>query len=171
MRIDLFRPTSDLYRRRAGKMNVFISGSRSINKLPDSAIKRIDSIIDRNCTILTGDARGVDAQVQKYLSKKKYDNVTVYFTGREIRNNAGRWKAKEIANSTGKKRKELCAQKDAAMADDADCGLMIWDGLSIGTLNVIKEMKNRNKGFCLVVDGTLYDEENSDMAINRLTNR
>jgi hypothetical protein len=145
-RLDLFRPTPDLYRRRAGKMNVFISGSRSINKLPDSAIKKIDSIMGKNCAILTGSKKGIDAQVQKYLSKKKYDNVIVYFSGREIRNNA-------------------------AMAHDADCGLMIWDGLSIGTLNAIKEMKNRNKGFCLVVDGTLYDEENSDIAINRLTNR
>jgi hypothetical protein len=71
-------------------MNVLVSGSMSIDKLPDSDIKIIDSIIDRNLTILTGDEKGADWQVQKYLSKKKYDNVIVYFTGAEIRNNAGK---------------------------------------------------------------------------------
>jgi hypothetical protein len=54
------------------------------------------------------------------------------------------------------------------MAHDADYGLMLWDGLSIGTLNSMRAMKNRKKGFCVVVDGTLYDEENSDIAINAL---
>jgi hypothetical protein len=152
-------------------MNIFISGSRSINKLPDSTIEKIDSIINRNCTILTGDTKGVDAQVQKYLSKKKYDNVIVYFTGKEARNNAGKWKAKAIAGNINKEGRELYAPKDIAMANDADYALMIWDGLSIGTLNNIKEMKNRNKGFCVVVDGTLYDEDNSDIAINALLNR
>jgi hypothetical protein len=57
------------------------------------------------------------------------------------------------------------------MAHDADYGLMIWDGLSIGTLNSMKAMKDRNKRFCVVVDGTLYDERNSDMVINALLNR
>jgi hypothetical protein len=152
-------------------MNVFISGSRSINKLPDSAIEIIDSIISRNCTILTGDAKGADTQVQKYLSKKKYDHVIVFFAGTKIRNNAGKWEVKEITRDKNKKGRDLCALKDIAMANDADYGLMIWDGLSVGTLNTIKEMKNRNKGFCVVVDGMFYDEDDSDIVINTLTNR
>jgi hypothetical protein len=152
-------------------MNVLISGSRKISQLPDSAIKIIDSIIDRNITILTGDARGSDWQVQKYLSKKKYDKVIVYFTGAVVRNNAGKWVSKKITRAANKKGGEGRATKDIAMAHDADYGLMIWDGLSIETLNTIKAMKNKHKGFCVVVDGTLYDEENSDMVINTLTNR
>jgi hypothetical protein len=68
----LWRPIPDLCKRRAVAMKVCISGSMSLRKLPDSAIKTIDSIIDRNCAIVTGDAKGVDAQVQKYLLKKKY---------------------------------------------------------------------------------------------------
>jgi hypothetical protein len=152
-------------------MNVFISGSTSINKLPDSAIEIIDSIISMNSIILTGDAEGADAQVQKYLSKKKYDKVIVYYAKAKVRNNAGKWKTKEITRGTNKKEGDLCALKNIAMADDADCGLMLWDGLSIETLNVIKVMKNKNKRFCVVLDGALYAEDDSDIVINTLTNR
>jgi hypothetical protein len=152
-------------------MNVLISGSTSIDNLPDSAVKKIESIMSRNCAIVTGDGEGVDAQVQKYLAAKKYDNVIVCFTGREIRNNAGKWETKRITGATNKKERELSALQDIAMACNADYGLMIWDGVSIGTLNSIKEMKNRNKGFCVVVDGTLYEEEESDIIINTLINR
>jgi hypothetical protein len=84
--IDLFWPTSDLQEGGADKMKVFISGSRGVKKLPDSAV-------------------------------------------------------------------------------------MIWDGLNIETLNSIKAMKDRNKGVCVIVDGVFYDEENSDIIINKLTNR
>ena len=41
-----------------------------VKKLPDSAIKKIDSIIEKNITIIIGDAKGVDSGVQKYLKKK-----------------------------------------------------------------------------------------------------
>jgi hypothetical protein len=122
-------------------MRVFISGSGSIKKLPDSAIKKIDSIIGKGFTIITGGAKDVEAQVQKYLSKKKYDRAIVCFTD------------------------------GSTIANNADCALMIWDGLSIEILNIIKAMKDRNKGFCLIVDGVFYDEENSDIIINTLTNR
>lgn len=147
-------------------MNVFISGSINISKLPDSAIKKIDNIICKDFTVLVGDAKGVDMQVQKYLLKKRYDNVIVYFAGTGIRNNVGKWKVKEVNNADGKKGRELYTLKDIAMAEDADYGLMIWDGLSPGTLNNIKEMKNRNKRFYVVLEGLVVDEKNVDRIIN-----
>jgi hypothetical protein len=147
-------------------MNVFISGSISISKLPGSAVKKIDAIIMKDFTILVGDAKGVDLQVQKYLFKKKYNNVIVYFAGTEIRNNVGKWRLKAICNDEGKKGRELYALKDIAMAQDADYGLMIWDGTSLGTLNNIKEMKNRKKRFYVILDRLIFDEENIDTIIN-----
>jgi hypothetical protein len=147
-------------------MNVFVSGSISISKLPNSAVKKIDNIIHRNFTVLVGDANGVDLQVQKYLFRKKYNNVIVYFVGTKIRNNIGKWKVEEINNVDNKKGRELYTLKDIAMAKDADYGLMIWDGLSLGTLNNIKEMKNRNKRFYVVLDGLIIDEKNIDIIIN-----
>ena len=52
-------------------MKVFISGSISITKLPLSVLKKIDSIMSKNFTILIGDAKGVELNIHKYLFKKK----------------------------------------------------------------------------------------------------
>jgi hypothetical protein len=52
-----------------------------------------------------------------------------------------------------------------------DPAVITWDGLNIEILNSIKAMKDRNKGVCVIVDGVFYDEENSDIIINKLTNR
>jgi hypothetical protein len=141
----------------ADKMNVWIAGSGTIDKLPDSAIESIDRIIGANCVVLIGDSGGVEEQVQNYLSRKKYGRVIVYYAGEEIRNNAGKWETRAISGA---------AAKDTAMANDADYGFVIWNGLSIGTLNVIKAMKTRNKGFHVMLDGTLYDENGFDVFIN-----
>jgi hypothetical protein len=124
-----------------------------------------------NLIILVGDAKGADLEVQKYLSKKRYDRVIVYFTGTESKNNVGGWETKKITGGANAKGRDLYALKESAMADDADYGLMLWDGVSIETLNAIKEMKNRNKGFSVVLDRTLIDEATSDIIINTLMNR
>jgi hypothetical protein len=147
-------------------MNVFISGSIQINKLPSLAIKKIDSIICKNFTVLIGDAKGVDLQVQTYLFKKNYNNVIVYFIGAEARNNVGKWKVKETSNDSHKKGRKQYTLKDIAMAKDADYGLMIWDGSSPGTFNNIREMKNRNKRFYVIRDGVIVDEKDIDVTIN-----
>jgi hypothetical protein len=152
-------------------MNVLVAGSESIDRLPDSAMKELDSLMGRNCAILIGDSRGADAQTQKYLSEKHYGRVTVYFAGAKIRNNAGNWETKKIAGNGAGNGRDSSARRNAAMAEDADCALILWDGLSIAALNTIKEMKNRNRGFCIVLDGTLYDGEKSDVLMNTLTNR
>jgi hypothetical protein len=147
-------------------MKVFISGSISISNLPSSAIRKIDNIIDKNFTIVIGDAKGIDLQVQKYLLKKKYNNVIVYYAGTKIRNNVGSWNTNNIQNENNKKGRELYTLKDIAMAKDSDYGLMIWDGESKGTLNNILSMKNENKRFFVILDGLVVDERNIDAIIN-----
>jgi hypothetical protein len=147
-------------------MNIFISGSISINILPSLAIEKIDSIIEKNYKILIGDAKGVDSLVQKYLLKKKYNNVVVYFIGENIRNNAGNWEPKQITAKTNtKKGRKLYTLKDKEMAKDSDYGLMIWDGKSKGTYNNIIEMKNQTKRFFVIFNGEIisdieFDEKN-----------
>jgi hypothetical protein len=44
-------------------------------------------------------------------------------------------------NSSSKKKVEFLSLNDIEMANDADFGLMIWDGESEGTLNNISMMK------------------------------
>ena len=148
-------------------MNVFISGSISINKLPPLALEKINSIIFKKYRILIGDAKGVDLLVQKYLLKKKYKNVIVYFTGENIRNNVGNWESNKIISGTdNKKGRELYTVKDKAMAKDADYGLMVWDGKSKGTLGNIKEMKNQNKRFYVILNEEIIDDKKFDTEAN-----
>ncbi len=143
-------------------MKVFISGSISIKRLPGNAIKKIDSIIDKNITIIIGDAKGIDSIVQKYLIKKGYKNVIVYFAGDLIRNNIGNWQTINVPNNNNLKGRELYTIKDIRMAKEADYGLMIWDNKSKGTLSNIKEMKKYNKQFFVIFNDLIVNEKHID---------
>ena len=147
-------------------MNIFISGSISIGRLPKAAVEKIDNIIERNYTVLVGDAKGVDLHVQQYLLKKNYHNIVVYFAGNSIRNNVGNWQTRNIKPLANEKGRELYTLKDKAMARDADYGLMIWDGQSQGTLNNIMTMKAENKRFFVIVKELLVDDEHIDPVID-----
>ena len=46
------------------------------------------------------------------------------------------------------------------MANDANYGLMIWDGKSEGTMNNLSMMKSQNKRFFVVIGEMLIDEKN-----------
>lgn len=78
---------------------VFVSGSLSIASLPEPVIERIDGILDRGLPILIGDARGVDRAVQRFLSDRNSDDVSVYCSGDGPRNNVGEWPVRSIPSS------------------------------------------------------------------------
>jgi len=147
-------------------MNIFISGSISVKFLPKIAMTKIDNIIKKNMNILIGDAKGVDLLVQKYLAKKQYNNVTVYFSGEKYRNNIGNWSTKNIKTNTFRKSRELYTLKDEAMSKDSDYGLMIWDGESKGTLNNIQNMKILNKKFFVILGNIIIQDKNIDSLIS-----
>lgn len=118
-------------------VKVFISGSRTIQSIPNDVISRIDNIINNNHTILIGDCYGVDSLVQQYLSDRKYKNVLVYTIKHKARHNKG-FNEKRI-NSFYQK------DKDIAMSEDCDFGLAIIHNNSVGTLNNVKRLKSLNK--------------------------
>ena len=129
-------------------MKVFISGSISIKILPKVAKEKLDSIIEKNLTVLVGDANGVDKLIQEYLRNKSYQNVYVYYAGSSIRNNLANWHVVNVpSNLTGR---ALYTQKDKKMALDADYGMMIWDGKSQGTKANIDEMSKYGKHFYVI---------------------
>lgn len=146
-------------------MKIFISGSISITKLPASVVKKIDSIITKRFLILIGDANGIDLTVQKYLYKKKYENVEVYYAGGSIRHNVGGWKTKGILAKNNEKGRDLYTLKDIEMAKDADYGLMVWDGESKGTLNNIQLMNKLNKKFFVALDGLIINNTQIEQII------
>lgn len=147
-------------------MKVFISGSIKIKEIPVCAIQKIDNIITRNLQVIIGDAKGIDSLVQKYLLMKSYHNVMVYYAGDKLRNNFGDWPTKQMQSNNNEKGRDLFTLKDIQMAEDADFGLMIWDGESKGTLSNIKEMKERNKRFFVVMKNVLVLDKDLDTIIN-----
>ena len=126
--------------------SVFLGGSRSVAALTPDVKARIDNVIEKGFNVLVGDANGGDKSVQRYLAERGYRNVTVYCTEGKCRNNIGEWALKSVP-FTGRKSDGFAfyAAKDDAMANDADYGLMVWDGKSRGTLRNVINLTRQEK--------------------------
>jgi hypothetical protein len=114
-------------------MNVFIGGSRAVSKLNAVIRERFDDFMKRGCTVLVGDANGADKAVQTYFASKHYTKVIV-FCMEECRNNVGGWPTRNVEPPSGSKGFSYYAAKDFVMAEEAQCGVMLWDAKSKGTL-------------------------------------
>ena len=125
-------------------MKVFIGGSRYVSRLSADVRRRLDNIVEKRLPVLVGDANGADEAVQRQLQSKHYDLVEVFCAGGECRNNLGGWPVRTVPVNGKRKDFSFYASKDRAMADEASCGLMIWDGKSVGTLmNVLRLVRQR----------------------------
>jgi hypothetical protein len=126
-------------------MKVFISGSRSIKLLCEEVRQALLAEIKADTTIIVGDADGVDTLVQEFFHEHNYKNLVVYASNGEARNNVGGWSVVNVAVGSSVYPKAFFAQKDVAMASDADCGIVIWDGASKGSLANIQRLRKQNK--------------------------
>jgi len=113
---------------------VFVGGSRRISRLNEPLRKRLDQIIANRLQVLLGDANGADKAVQNYLASRGYENVLIFCSAGDCRNNLGPWKVKSIKPPHSRRDFEFFTAKDASMAEEADIGLMLWDGESSGTI-------------------------------------
>jgi hypothetical protein len=125
--------------------SVFISGSITIKALPRKFAERLDKLIDGDLRVLVGDANGADRAMQQYLAESGADNVRVYSSGEETRNNLGDWPVERIHTTAKPGTRQFFTAKDVAMAFTADFGLMLWDGKSSGTLSNVAELTKRGK--------------------------
>jgi len=125
---------------------VFIAGSRALSKLNTQLKARLENIVKQNFAVLVGDANGADKAVQRYLADQSYQHVVVYCMD-VCRNNIGNWPTQTHATESGVRHdRQYYGIKDLAMAKDASCGFMIWDGTSKGTLtNVVNLIKIHKK--------------------------
>ncbi len=125
---------------------VFIAGSRRLSRLNDDVRSRIENIVDKGFAVIVGDANGVDKAVQQYLSTRNYNNVVVFCMEAGCRNNVGHWPTRRItATDPGRRDFAYYSTKDRAMAEEADYGLMLWDGRSRGTLTNIVHLVRESK--------------------------
>lgn len=123
---------------------VFVSGSRSITRLPLAVASRLGTILDRRMPVLIGDARGADAAVQRFLADQQAQDVTVYCAGPNPRTNLGKWETSVIPSDAPKRTAAYHAAKDRAMAEQAGSGLVIWDRRSRGSLANIHRLCARH---------------------------
>jgi adenine-specific DNA-methyltransferase len=131
---------------------VFIGGSRRLSRLNAVIRGRLDNVIERRHKVLIGDANGGDRAVQAYLAEHGYRSVTVYCTDAACRNNLGQWPVRSVV-AGGQRGFDYYALKDAAMAADAECGLMLWDGKSRGTLANIRRLLAAGKPVAVYLAG------------------
>lgn len=137
--------------------SVFIGGSRAVSHLDSLVCDKLDDFINRQCIIFVGDASGADKAVQQHLASRGYEHVTVYCMER-CRNNLGNWPTRHVAAPSVRAGFAYYAAKDLAMAHDAKCGMMLWDGKSKGTLNNVQQLINAGKKafVYLAPQGTFY---------------
>ena len=106
--------------------------------------ERLDSFIQRGDTILVGDANGADKAVQRHFASRGYRNVLVYCT-EHCRNNIGEWPIRSIKANSQRRDFSYYAAKDIAMAEEARCGVMLWDAKSKGTLQNVRNLAGAGK--------------------------
>lgn len=126
-------------------MKIFIAGAKSISSLDSYVIQKLRSICDHQHDILIGDCQGVDTLVQQFFHEAGYSKVTIYASNGKARNNVGNWPVKNVPVADSVRGFAFYRQKDLAMAQDADCGFMIWDGKSKGTHANIKALAGLGK--------------------------
>lgn len=124
---------------------VFLGGSRQISRLNDVIRRRLEEIVRRQMHVVVGDANGADRALQRQLAEWRYPAVTVYFVGKQPRNNEGGWPTREIATPSGLRGAEFYAVKDRQMTGDAEYGFMLWDAKSRGTLANIERLVEEKK--------------------------
>ena len=126
-------------------MKIFVAGARVVTELDFSVQKKLLAIMNKGYDIVVGDCSGVDASVQKFCNSFGYKNVIVYAGNGHARNNIGNWIVKDVYVPSNLHGFDFYKQKDIAMAMDADCGFMIWNGESRGTLNNIINLVSQEK--------------------------
>lgn len=115
---------------------VFIFGVDSLLCLTQEIVSSLDKIMDLGYRVIVGDDKGTSLLVQGYLSCKGYKKVTVYYTGLYPKN---------FYFSSMCQIPKGIQDRNMAMADLADYGLAIWDGVDAGIAAIIDKTKATTK--------------------------
>ena len=57
---------------------VFLSGSRKLSRLNREIRDRLQNIVEKQFSVIIGDANGADKALQKYFTEIHYQNVIVF---------------------------------------------------------------------------------------------
>lgn len=120
-------------------------GSRKITRLPDAIRHLLEQKAVAGHEFLVGDAKGADKCFQKWLEKRGYDKVKVFFSGSEPRVHLGRWELVNVTPRSKKRGFAFFVAKDKEMVARADEGLCLWDEESKGSLRNIEQFRAEGK--------------------------
>ncbi len=112
--------------------------------LPTPVKKLITEEIARGSSFAVGDAAGIDLAFQQFLKMQSVRSLTVFHSDL-LRNNIGNWPTEFVNSDLKSSGKDKFTVKDRRMAELADCGIMIWDGKSAGTLANVIDLLSQNK--------------------------
>lgn len=127
------------------KKKIMIVGSHTITGIDHTVKMKISNLCDRGWYILVGDHFGLDSALQRYLVDMHTDRVCVYTARDKPRSNLGRWPVR-FSRETGRREvPQKFLRNTIAMADDADCGMTLWDCSSLGTYHIIATLLGQGK--------------------------
>lgn len=133
---------------------VFVAGSITIKKLDPLVVERLKKIVGKNFDVVVGDASGVDSSVQLELKQLGYSAATVFTSDPKPRHNFGAWPVQLVKSDYRPGSREFYTAKDIKMAEAADCGLMVWDTKSPGTLSNVIELLSKKKNSAVFINKT-----------------
>lgn len=154
-------------------MKVFVAGSIKLDFLSSEVVTLMEDHKAAGATFLVGDAKGADSAFQKLLAQDHYSNVTVFTSSGSVRNNLGQWDTYFVPSGLKSSGHASHAIKDRKMSSLADAGLMVWDGLSTGTIANVLDLIGQGKPCVLAIEGRFksinsLDNEDDLMAIESL---
>jgi hypothetical protein len=125
-------------------LKVFLGGSIRLNALPAPVKQLIAEEVSRGSSFAVGDAAGIDLAFQHFLKSQSVKALTVFHSD-QLRNNAGNWPTEFVQSDLKSSGKDKFTVKDRKMAELADCGIMVWDGKSPGTLANVIDLLQQEK--------------------------
>lgn len=131
---------------------VFMGGSRHCKSLAPAVLERLANVARNNFAVIVGDADGADTAVQRYFASIGYTHLRVFHSGKNCRNNIGTWPQRQVDVNSASRGRQFFEAKDRAMTDEATHGLMIWDGVSAGTLANIRRLAALGKPTVVFLD-------------------